>query len=106
MSDNSLSPVDIKLHKASAQLDITWADGTESHLLGATLRQFCACSTCRARNIVGKSLITNNNTIDDVQMAGIAGLQIVFADGHDRGVFPWAYLRAIDEGRALEHLNA
>lgn len=104
MNEKSLHPVDIKLHKASAHVCIAWADGTETQLSGAKLRQYCACSRCRARSTVGTALVTDNTNIDNIQMAGIAGLQIIFADGHDRGVFPWAYLRAIEENRALEHL--
>lgn len=105
MTDRRLSPVDIKLHKASALVCIAWADGTETRISGAKLRQYCACSRCRARNTVGKALITSNTDIENIQMAGIAGLQIIFGDGHDRGVFPWAYLRAIEENRAQEHLD-
>ena len=106
MTDNSLDPIDITLHKASAELDISWADGSATRLSGAMLRQFCACSGCRARNLIGTRLITDNTAIADVQMAGIAGLQIIFGDGHDRGVFPWAYLRAIEAGRALQPLDS
>ncbi len=105
MSEQSLSPVDIKLHKKRSELFIKWADGDETTFSGSTLRTYCACSRCRARNQIGTMLITDNSNISDVQMAGIAGLQIIFGDGHDKGVYPWSYLRAIDADRALEHLN-
>lgn len=61
---------------------------------------------CRARNVVGVSLITESGDIDAIHLMGVAGLQVVFADGHDRGVFPWAYLRAIAEGQAMNHITA
>lgn len=106
MTDPSFAPVDIKLHKKTSELEIKWADGAESIFSGQSLRSHCACSRCRARNLIGTPLISDNTNIDNVAMAGIAGLQIIFADGHDKGVFPWSYLRAIDSGTALEHLNA
>ncbi|MBA53054.1 MAG: hypothetical protein CMK89_01230 [Pseudomonadales bacterium] len=106
MTNPSIAPVDIKLHKKSSELAITWADGIETILSGQSLRAHCACSRCRARNLIGTPLISDNASIENVMMAGVAGLQIIFADGHDKGVFPWAYLRAIDAGNALEHLNS
>jgi DUF971 family protein len=27
-----------------------------------------------------------------------AGLNLVFSDGHRRGIYPWAYLRELEEG--------
>lgn len=105
MYNPHLAPTDIQLKKASALLDIDWADGSHSQLSGLQLRQYCACSRCRARNRVGVSMVTDNNTIENLNLIGAAGLQIIFADGHDRGVFPWGYLRAIAEGRAREYLD-
>ncbi|MAR91819.1 MAG: DUF971 domain-containing protein [Pseudomonadota bacterium] len=106
MIDPSIAPVDIRLHKTSSELSITWADGIETILSGVSLRAHCACSRCRARNLIGTPLINDNANIESVAMAGVAGLQVIFADGHDKGVFPWAYLRAIDAGRAVEHLSS
>jgi len=104
MTEPGFSPVDIKLQKQRSELTIKWADGAETTFSGESLRKYCACSRCRARNLIGMALISDNSRIDNVAYSGIAGLQIIFADGHDKGVFPWAYLRAIDAGRALEHL--
>lgn len=106
MTNPSFAPIDIKLHKRRSELAITWADGAETIFSGQSLRTHCACSRCRARNLIGTPLISDNSSIENVAMAGVAGLQIIFADGHDKGVFPWAYLRAIDAGKALEHLNS
>ena len=105
MTAPHLSPVDIKLHKKRSELSIQWADGAETTLSGAQLRKYCACSRCRARNQIGTEILNDNNNIDNIALAGIAGLQVIFADGHDKGVFPWAYLRAIEAGKALEHLG-
>ncbi|MNN61889.1 hypothetical protein D3C81_1771500 [compost metagenome] len=36
---------------------------------------------------------------DDVRLERIAlqgyGVQLVFSDGHERGIYPWAYLREL-----------
>lgn len=106
MISSYLSPRSIHLDPKQAMLSITWSDGSDLRLSGQTLRQYCACSNCRAKNIVGKALVTDSSDIVNIKPVGYSGLQIVFADGHDRGVFPWHYLQAIAAGTALEHLRA
>ncbi|MEE2730845.1 MAG: DUF971 domain-containing protein [Pseudomonadota bacterium] len=105
MIESQAVPMDITLHRQRSELEIKWSDGVAATLSGETLRSFCACSRCRARNRIGTPLISDNSHIDHVAMAGIAGLQIIFADGHDKGVYPWSYLQAIAAGNGLDHLN-
>lgn len=33
-----------------------------------------------------------NADLERAEAFGVAGLQLFFSDGHDRGVFPWHYL--------------
>ncbi|WP_413247280.1 gamma-butyrobetaine hydroxylase-like domain-containing protein [Pseudomonas sp. Marseille-P8916] len=46
---------------------------------------------------------------DDVRLERIAphgyGVQLVFSDGHDKGIYPWAYLRELG-GAALSAQDA
>lgn len=102
---NSVSPPSrIQLRKRSNLLELSWKD-TSIELPGGELRRYCACSRCRARGLVGTLLITESQEVASVKLMGSTGLQIIFADGHDRGIFPWGYLVAISEGRALEYLD-
>jgi len=44
----------------------------------------------------------NGNAGDDVQLAdiqpvGAYGVRFVFSNGHDRGIFPWVFLRELLE---------
>lgn len=100
-----LSPQKVHLHTQSNRLDIYWQNGEIDQLSGALLRQYCACSTCRAKGHVGVQIITDNNTIKFIKPMGTTGIQIAFADGHDRGVYPWGYLSAIAQGEALAFLD-
>ena len=34
-------------------------------------------------------------SLAEVVEFGVAGLQVVFSDGHRRGIFPWEYLRQL-----------
>lgn len=105
MSESLYPPTQIQLRKASGVVDITWRNGETSHITGDELRRFCACSRCRARNTVGLRLVGESGDVVQLALMGSTGVQVIFADGHDRGVFPWAYLRSIAEGRAREHIH-
>jgi len=53
---------------------------------------------------VGTRLVTESAEVATLSLMGNA-VQIVFADGHDRGIFPWPYLYAIACGRAKDYLD-
>ncbi|MFT5608893.1 MAG: DUF971 family protein [Parvicella sp.] len=105
MSRQHLAPVEVLLKHSTSSLEITWSDGEISDLSGASLRRYCACSGCRSRKVIGTELLTDSGKIRKIQLMGSTGLQIVFADGHDRGVFPWSYIQAIANGEALQFLD-
>lgn len=100
-----VSPKKINHKKQSNQLELSWANGQLSFLSGDKLRQFCACSSCRARDVVGQQLLNESGKIVALKLMGSTGIQIVFEDGHDRGIFPWGYLKAIAEDDALNYLE-
>ncbi len=59
------------------------------------LRAACPCAKCRAGRMQGRIALVDAG----VQLVGmqdmVYGLQLVFSDGHDRGIYPWAYLREL-----------
>lgn len=105
LSELLYPPQKITLRKAQAELDIIWKNGEHSQISGDDLRRYCACSSCRARQLMGTRLITESAEVKNLVMMGGNAIQVVFADGHDRGIFPWPYLYAIASGRAKEYLD-
>lgn len=104
MARQQSSPVKVHLKNTPSILNLTWSDGEKTEISGVSLRRFCACSGCRSRQVIGTEIITDSGEIQNIKLMGSTGLQIVFADGHDRGVFPWAYIYAIANGGALDFL--
>lgn len=98
-------PQKVALHKRRAELEITWRNGDRSCISGDSLRRFCACSSCRKRQVVGLRLVTESDHLDRIALLGSNALQAVFSDGHDRGIYPWPYLYAIAEGRAQGYFD-
>lgn len=105
MSVNLYPPQRVRLKEEAGELEITWQNGDIYRISGDDLRRYCACSSCRARQVVGMRLVTDSADIETVNLIGNKALQVVFADGHDRGIFPWPYLNAIALGRVQGFAN-
>jgi DUF971 family protein len=83
-----------KLHNArqEGQLIILWRDGQEHRLGYGELRAACRCASCRAKPVNGDVVLVDADlTIKKINNLG-QGLQFIFSDGHERGVYPWQYL--------------
>ncbi len=88
------APEHIDNDAAQGRLRLAWTDAAIS-LGHATLRQACRCAECQFKRHHGMPI----DTPPDVRITTIApagyGVQLVFSDGHARGLFPWAYLAAL-----------
>lgn len=88
---------------AGTDLAIAWADGHESYLPLARVRSECPCATCRAESEsdrrAGPLRILTSQPEGRTRAArivpvGAYALQIVWADGHDSGIYPYEMLRS------------
>lgn len=96
MSSNSVHPVDIVHHQASGRLDIGWSDGLQASLSPHDLRCACRCAACVKLRRGGLGPTSPDSTrMTELHPVGEFGLQLCFDDGHDRGIYPWAYLREL-----------
>ena len=87
------------VHLSPQQLDLAWAEEGGSTLSAAYLRQHCHCTHCR-RSGMAETLAraATGVTLTDATPVGQYGLQLHFSDGHNRGIYPWAYLRSLVPG--------
>jgi len=87
-----MNPLAIGNSRSKQQLRLSWPDGREQWLDHAELRRQCPCSQCRAFRLRGMALMVDARVqLIELNAQGY-GLQLVFSDGHDRGIYPWAYL--------------
>jgi DUF971 family protein len=97
MSKASAFPQEITSHQQSGVLELRWQDGSVSRLPHGLLRSRCRCAGCeqafRARGT--HAAIDDAVRLDAVVPIGDKGLNLVFSDGHGRGIFPWAYLHEL-----------
>ncbi|WP_085585734.1 MULTISPECIES: DUF971 domain-containing protein [unclassified Pseudomonas] len=87
-----MSPLAIGNASAGQTLRLNWPDGREQRLGHAELRRRCPCSQCRALRLRGMTpQVDERVRIIELNPQGY-GLQLVFSDGHQRGIYPWQYL--------------
>ena len=77
-----------------AALRLRWSDG-ESSLCATRLRAACRCGDCRAGRTRSDGQAAQ---LADARPVGHYALQLVFSDGHDRGVYPWTWLKELAAG--------
>jgi DUF971 family protein len=99
----------VKLHVSTgAGVDITWADGHESHYDFAYLREECPCATCNdergkkqtfaAAAPASSAVLPMFKPKPRAQSATVMGnyaVQIRFSDGHSTGIYSYDHLRSI-----------
>jgi len=95
----SAFPTEIVDHRSSGVLEIAWSDGEVSRLSHTLLREKCRCAGCEQRRRSGSGTTLADDTLRLVQIdpVGEVGLNLRFSDGHDRGIYPWAYLRQLGD---------
>ncbi len=91
-----MKPSAILNDTTSHTLILTWADGAIQNINHGTLRAACQCAFCRSYRLKDEIIPENPlQLITEIHSHGY-GLQLVFDDGHDRGIYPWQYLRSIN----------
>jgi DUF971 family protein len=88
-------PDEVIVRTARSQLALVFAEATLT--IGAPrLRAACRCADCRRERIDrGAAPSAADTTIAEVRLVGDHALNIAFSDGHDRGIYPWSYLREL-----------
>jgi DUF971 family protein len=101
MTDTAAHPRTVVNDRQARVLDIVWDDGAAQRLPHAQLRAQCKCTVCQSQRLLAEAAqlppaaTPTEVQIDDIRQVGVYGVQLVFSDGHERGIFPWTYLRAL-----------
>ena len=110
MDRNRKRPTQVELE--SEALAIRWKDGRESRFALTDLRRNCPCAGCaaareasgtepeRPRILLELPVLNQAAATDQAQRlepVGRYGIRIVWADGHDTGIYTFERLRREDE---------
>ena len=104
-----VTPVSLDLKRDEA-LTIEWSDGRRSvYPVGYLRKHSPSAEATTLREQVQQNPLTvlpaemfsgGPTRAESAELVGNYALRIAFSDGHDTGLYSWAYLRAIDPGRA------
>ncbi|MCE9595535.1 MAG: DUF971 domain-containing protein [Planctomycetes bacterium] len=85
-----------------ARLTIEWLDGHKTVYAIAQLRAVCPCARCvsetTGQRVHDPRSVPADLTHQGVRLVGNYAVSIVFADGHDTGIYSYAFLRDNDPG--------
>jgi DUF971 family protein len=96
-----MRPVEIQI--IGEELAVKWDDGSESYIKLERLRRACPCAGCKGEmDIMGqlhrgpeRKLFTASFELQQILNVGGYGLQPVWRDGHNTGIFSYDYLRTV-----------
>ena len=96
------APGSIALSDDSRQLTITLVNGHAISLRAERVRAACRCAHCRRAHYDNTFHETFEGVaIERCEPMGHYGVNIVFSDGHARGIFPWSYLASLGSETAF-----
>jgi DUF971 family protein len=94
MANASPTPLAITLHQGSRVLEIGFSDGQTFRLPFELLRVYSPSAEVQGHGPGQEVLQTGKRSvqIDNLAVVGNYAVQPTFSDGHDTGIFSWAYL--------------
>jgi len=91
-----MNPLSVGNSQSEGTLRLSWPDGREQQINHTELRRQCPCSQCRAFRLQGLTpMVDDRVRLIELNPQGY-GVQLVFSDGHQRGIYPWAYLAQLN----------
>jgi len=92
-------PTEITLHQQSKLLEIAFDDGARYKLPFEFLRVFSPSAEVRGHGVGQETLQVGkqNVVVKDLEPVGSYALKISFDDGHDSGLYTWAYLHELGQ---------
>ena len=84
---------------------VEWSDGATHRIPFAVLRRACPCAACRGepgfagRFAVDPLLRAGEDELADISLVGAYGLNAVWADGHNTGIYTFDTLRSLGEAQ-------
>ena len=94
-------PTDLKYHKRSRELEVRFADGMNARLSAEFLRVHSPSAEVKGHAAGEGILVTDKETvgIKSIEPVGMYAVRIVFDDGHNTGLYTWAYLYEMSSER-------
>lgn len=92
-------PVEIILHQQSKNLEIAFDNGARYHLPFEFLRVYSPSAEVRGHGAGDEVLQVGKKDVilTEIEPVGSYAVKLVFDDGHDSGLYTWAYLNELGQ---------
>lgn len=92
-----MKPTNIKLHKQSRVLEISFEDGSTFELPTEYLRVYSPSAEVRGHGPGQETLQVGKQdvNINSIEPIGHYAVKLVFDDNHDSGIYSWEYLHEL-----------
>ncbi len=89
------------IEESDREISVNWSDGNESKYTAAQLRRACPCAGC-VNEWTGEKTLRDESVPDDLSFSHITivgryALNFHFSDGHETGIYSFAYLRKLGD---------
>lgn len=95
------TPREIVPTEDGARLRISWEDGRASEYAPRFLRLLCPCAGCvdemTGVRTLKDEMVPEGVYPEAIHYVGRYALQFMWSDGHSTGIYPFEYLRRLDE---------
>ena len=101
MTENTLHPLTISLHKQSRVLEIVYNDGLNFKLPCEYLRVFSPSADVKGHS-PGQEVLQlgkEDVNIKEVEPVGNYAVRLIFDDGHETGLYTWNYLYELGQNQ-------
>jgi DUF971 family protein len=98
---DNITPVSLTVHQQSRQLEISFSDGAHFRIPFELMRVYSPSAEVQGHGPGQEVLQTGKRQIDitGIEAVGNYAVQPTFSDGHDTGLYTWAYLYRLGEQR-------
>ena len=95
---SAAEPVRI-IEESDSEISIAWSDGEERLYSAAELRRACPCAACvtewTGEKMLDDESIPSDLSFSSISIVGRYALNFRFSDGHETGIFSFAYLKTL-----------
>jgi DUF971 family protein len=95
-------PVELRVFKAEARLEIEFSDGVTHSLPAEYLRVESPSAEVQGHGAAQKKIVGGRRYVNiaSIEPVGHYAIRIVFDDRHDSGIYSWSYLRELGDNYA------
>lgn len=88
-------PIEVRRDAGEQSMQVTWSDSHVSRYPWNYLRGWCPCAQCQGHSGTRRFVEVTSVQLQHVSLVGRYALNLRWSDGHETGIYTFAYLREL-----------